>query len=213
MNAAIGEKRDAAMRRPYYLDPWLAWTILFFVCCPYLVFLVFLPFRIDAALDMRGPNKDLETGFRDVLLISVAIPSLLLIAVGWIRGGPLHHAARSCQNEVLKWVVSSRRVRVDARTLFGRTPLHLAASVGNAAGLETLINARAAVNCRDIWGLTPLHMSVMAGQKECVEVLLQNGADATQVDKRGESSTALARRLKNTNVMQLFTEGIKGVEE
>ncbi|MCY4355008.1 MAG: ankyrin repeat domain-containing protein [Truepera sp.] len=67
---------------------------------------------------------------------------------------------------------------VNARTEFGRTPLHLAAvSNDNPAVTTALLAAGAEVNARDEIGITPLHEAAFNDNPAVITALLAAGAD------------------------------------
>lgn len=59
----------------------------------------------------------------------------------------------------------------------GRTPLHLAAELGNLEMIRTLGKASDILPIQDNLGLTALHLAAMCGRHEVVCVLLDFGAD------------------------------------
>ncbi|XP_035257413.1 ankyrin repeat and SOCS box protein 13-like isoform X1 [Anguilla anguilla] len=70
-----------------------------------------------------------------------------------------------------------------------RTPLHEAASLGQALRLQQLICSGASVNIVAVDSITPLHEACIQGQTQCVRLLLEAGA---QVDARNvDGSTPL----------------------
>ncbi|KAG5830795.1 hypothetical protein ANANG_G00314380 [Anguilla anguilla] len=70
-----------------------------------------------------------------------------------------------------------------------RTPLHEAASLGQALRLQQLIRSGASVNIVAVDSITPLHEACIQGQTQCVRLLLEAGA---QVDARNvDGSTPL----------------------
>ena len=73
---------------------------------------------------------------------------------------------------------------VDARDDDGTTPLHLAATSGDAAAIRALLTGGANVNARDKDGFTPLHGVGLSGDDvAAIRALLAGGAD---VNARGE---------------------------
>ena len=62
-----------------------------------------------------------------------------------------------------------------------RTPMHLAASRGDKALLQLLVEHGAAVNPRNRWGATPWHEAVQARHEEMCEELLALGADVLAI--------------------------------
>jgi len=67
----------------------------------------------------------------------------------------------------------------------GETPLHFAASAGNAACIEWLIEQGADVRALDIDHHTPLHAAAYEGNRRSVELLVQHGAAAHLADSKG----------------------------
>ncbi|CAI5470399.1 unnamed protein product [Closterium sp. Yama58-4] len=99
---------------------------------------------------------------------------------------------------------------VEARNMFGETPLHIAAKCGSARSVKALLEGGAAANAAASNRATPLHLAVWAalntadvaadcnaggasagtGQPtilEVVELLLKHGADVAAQDKDGNS--------------------------
>lgn len=70
--------------------------------------------------------------------------------------------------------------RLEERTPFGWTPLHIAAFAGNVATTELLINRGADVNSRakSKFRNTPLQTALLTGQYATARMLLEHGADA-----------------------------------
>ncbi len=73
----------------------------------------------------------------------------------------------------------------------GRTPLHYAASSGNAKEVHRLLESGAEANQQDGNGWSPLHFAAQAASPECVDVLLRFGATPGLRDAYG--NTALFR--------------------
>lgn len=65
----------------------------------------------------------------------------------------------------------------------GRTLLHLAASTGRVAAIESLIKAGANINATDNDLNTPLHLAVLHSHLDVVESLIKAGADVNAVNK------------------------------
>ena len=102
---------------------------------------------------------------------------------GWT---PLHVAARE-NASATAGLLLKQKADVNAReTLFGWTPLHLAAAKEDAsATAEVLLKQKADLNARDKFGWTPLHSAASNNSYETVEVLLNNGADVNAEDNHG----------------------------
>ncbi|CAI5511233.1 unnamed protein product [Closterium sp. Naga37s-1] len=125
----------------------------------------------------------------------------LLLSVG----RPLSKAAISrADGETREDASGAVPADVEARNMFGETPLHIAAKIGSARSVRALLEGGAAVNAAASNLATPLHLAVWAavntadvgdapagsGQPkilEVVELLLQHGADVATQDKDGNS--------------------------
>ncbi len=95
-------------------------------------------------------------------------------------------------NKILKADPAMR----DARNQLGSTPLHLAATNGDAGPLKALIAAGAEVNARDKEDNTPLHMAAYAGKSQAARLLLEAGADVNAKSTGGRTPLSLARKAR-----------------
>eukprot|EP00798_Chlamydomonas_sp_ICE-L_P009100 gene9100-biopygen8986 len=71
---------------------------------------------------------------------------------------------------------SSSSASVNAKDIMGMTPLHLAATGGQAAHMTGLLSKGATAEAQDAFGRTPLHHAVRQGHLPCVLALLDHGA-------------------------------------
>lgn len=62
------------------------------------------------------------------------------------------------------------------------------------------------MNCQDLGGTTPLHWVVKEGNLECVKVLVEHGADATCLDKNGESPYDIATATDHNDILDLLAK-------
>lgn len=69
-----------------------------------------------------------------------------------------------------------------------RTEVHKAASQGQAAELQTLIQSGASVNVVAVDSITPLHEACLRGQAECVRLLLDAGAQVSDGEQSSDTS-------------------------
>jgi uncharacterized protein len=77
-----------------------------------------------------------------------------------------------------------------ARSDYGWTPLHFAASIGTPAMIQALLAAGADVMARNEDGTTPLHLATIckfACRSGTIQALLAAGADAKAKDEKGKT--------------------------
>jgi len=86
---------------------------------------------------------------------------------------------------------------VNAKQVYGMTPLHHAAGKGQKEIVELLIAEGADVNSKNDWVRTPLHNAANEGHKEIAELLISNGADvnAKHIDGGTALDTAILHEL------------------
>ena len=102
---------------------------------------------------------------------------------------PLHWAARAGALRCTRWLLN-HGADVDAQTVAGRTPLHMA----GAEMLWLLAGKGADLNARDKKGRTPLHQAMYGGDVEKAEILIVLGADVRVTNRRGKTPLEVARK-------------------
>jgi len=103
------------------------------------------------------------------------------------RETALHYAARYGHTTCIGLLLDCVSVDINARTIWGLTPLMLAAgSRCGEAGLA-LVGAGAAVSSRDRSGRSALHHAVKNDMRTLSEWLLELGADCNAVDSDGNT--------------------------
>ena len=68
---------------------------------------------------------------------------------------------------------------VNQLNALGETPIHIAARMGSAEDILSLLANGADINQRGDFDMTPLHYAYMGGKRENIEALLGAGADPT----------------------------------
>ena len=100
-------------------------------------------------------------------------------------------------------------IAIGARSLFGYTDLHRAASSGNVSILNLLLPPGSNipnVNSKTVdGGYTPLHLAASAGHTDCAEELLKyNGTDMNVSDAFGRTPLKLAKQGFKSDVVKLL---------
>ena len=121
---------------------------------------------------------------------------------GWT---PLHVAAKE-NAFATAGVLLQQKADVNAKeTLFGWTPLHLAAAKEDAsATAELLLKHKADVNAKDKFGWTPLHSAASNNAFKTAEVLLNRGADVNAKDNHGWGPLYWASRKKASRTEEVL---------
>lgn len=76
-----------------------------------------------------------------------------------------------------------------------RTPLHIAAGLGNLKEVKRIIGRGADVNARDKEGITPLFMALLEKKADVANILLEQNIDVNIADKDGTIPLSLAAGL------------------
>ncbi|XP_065556118.1 serine/threonine-protein phosphatase 6 regulatory ankyrin repeat subunit C-like [Artemia franciscana] len=109
-----------------------------------------------------------------------------------LTGTPLHHAVISGDLEVIKMVLD-KGADVNARDIYGESPLHLAASSRcSQTVVKRLLKLGADVHIRNENGESPLHLAASQEHPKSVENFLKSGVDVNIRITRGQSLLHLA---------------------
>ena len=115
----------------------------------------------------------------------------LLVKLPWERWAErdeygltlLHYACVGPNVAAVKALLQSGLVDVSARTGWGRSPAHVAASDGQPRVLEVLCAAGADLQARNMFGESPADHALMQEHSETVRVLVANGVRLSTVRK------------------------------
>lgn len=141
-------------------------------------------------------------GFGSTALMHAAASGSIAVMRALLEAGAEPNAANSRRATALHWaqpdaakvaLLLSKGAAVDPKTLEGRTPLYVAATL--AAGLpsmQLLLEAGADPNADTVVGATPLFPAVNSSA-EMTKVLLDKGADPNRASKSGATPILFTR--------------------
>lgn len=89
---------------------------------------------------------------------------------------PLHMAAATGDQGGLKELLRKYPALVDSTDETGRTPLHIAAEMGNREIVDLLLDRNATIDARDIEGFSPLEIARNRGLTRVARLLTERGA-------------------------------------
>ncbi|KAI3835227.1 hypothetical protein MKW98_020343 [Papaver atlanticum] len=119
-------------------------------------------------------------------------PSLLNERNAVMAQTPLHVASAGNKVDIVKFLLNwrgSEKVELEARNMYGETPLHMAAKNGSSEAARVLLDHGALVESKANNGMTPLHLAVWYSLRaeDCltVKTLLEYNADCSVKDNDG----------------------------
>ncbi|KAG5009335.1 hypothetical protein AAZX31_07G081900 [Glycine max] len=119
-------------------------------------------------------------------------PSLLNERNPVMAQTPLHVSAGHNRTEIVKFLLDwqgTDKVEMEAKNMYGETPLHMAAKNGCNEAAQLLLACGATVEARANNGMTPLHLAVWyslrAEEFLTVKTLLEYNADCSAKDDEG----------------------------
>ncbi len=95
---------------------------------------------------------------------------------------------------------------VHTRGVLGDTPLHVAATRGDARIVGLLLDAGAEIDARGEYGHTPLHEAVGQGHIEAVRLLLARGASRSVYNDWGQTALEIAHLGDRPEIEALLRE-------
>jgi ankyrin repeat protein len=170
------------------------------------------------ALLQRGfdPNTVSPTGV-PALMLAVREPSLkvALLLAGWPK---VKTEVRNDKDESVLMLAALKGYLPLVKKLVandadvnkpGWTPLHYAATTGQVAVIDFLLENSAYIDAESPNGSTPLMMAAMYGSPEAVKVLIQAGADLNLQNQLGLSALDFAVRANRQNAKELIETGLQ----
>ncbi|XP_073678272.1 transient receptor potential cation channel, subfamily N, member 1 [Garra rufa] len=121
---------------------------------------------------------------------------------------PLHLAAQSGHENVVRLLLNSPGVQADAETnIQGSSPLHLAAQSGHTAVVGLLLSRSGSLlHLTDKRGCTCLHLAAAHGHVAMVRVLLGQGAEINHTDMSGWTALHYAAKAGCLEVVSFLVE-------
>ena len=126
----------------------------------------------------------------------------------------LSYAAEHDRRPVVRLLLATRKVDINARDREGRTPLSWVAKNGNEAAVKLLLEKDAEIESKDSeYGQTPLSHAAQYGHEAVVKLLLENGAEIESMDSEYRQ-TPLSWAAENGReaVVKLLLEKGAGIE-
>lgn len=152
----------------------------------------------EARLD---PNFYFENGDTP-LVFAIRVEAYKTIELVLLKSRALNVNIPSLRGETPLMLAAFRGNEALVRTLLGKgadpkvhydwTALHYAATTGQVAIAQLLIENGAPVNARTSRNVTPLYMAARSGSEKVVELLLKAGADKTICNDQGISPELVA---------------------
>lgn len=94
----------------------------------------------------------------------------------------------------------------------GWTPLHYAATKGHVAVMQVLLDHDAYIDAESPNGSTPLMMAAMYGTPSAVKLLLSEGADASLKNQLGLTAIDFALKAEKKESARMITEHLRAKE-
>lgn len=151
--------------------------------------------------------------FTKKIMLLFPIKALLFCTAYSMDSGPhaqreqeelLFKASNGSDVQAIKKLVEEKKVNINARNTWGKTPLSIAASYGSEEVVVQLLTYKPDVNLANKYGWTPLKKAVNNGRLNVAKILLAAGACVDQQDDEGY--TPLMNVDKNHEIAQLLLQ-------
>nr|XP_010925845.1 uncharacterized protein LOC105048278 [Elaeis guineensis] len=144
-------------------------------------------------------------------------PSLLNARNAVMSQTPLHVASGYNNTSIVKFLLEwqgPEKVELEAKNMYGETPLHMAAKNGSSESARLLLVHGAFLEAKANNGMTPLHLAVWHALRaeDCITVstLLEYNADCSVKDNEGMTPMDhLSENAGNEKLRKLLTQHIE----
>ncbi|KAK0666808.1 ankyrin repeat-containing domain protein [Cercophora samala] len=107
---------------------------------------------------------------------------------------PLHWASYNSHEEAVGLLIANKKTELDARSINGRSPLHVAGMGRSFGVIEKLVRAGASLEAECLEGNRPLHYACQYATHSEVSLLLNAGASCNVQNMTGETPLHIAVR-------------------
>lgn len=168
----------------------------------------------------HGANPDLADmeGYPPLFyaVMSESVPCVALLLDSTVNpqlidvyGSTALHLAVRCENhDILRTLVKSGCIDVNAIDYDGDTPLNSAARAGSVENTRTLLNAGADPTIANVAGDTPMHMSIGWQTLGVLDELVKHGANFNHVSRKGESPLHIAAGHCDPRMLKILRHAI-----
>jgi ankyrin repeat protein len=163
--------------------------------------------EVAALLLANGADPNVEDGFGGTPLFHAAEGNHEKCADLLLAHGARHDVFSAAATGDLAALFHVIHVAdLDARTVRGRTPLHVAAAAGHAPAVNALLEAGAGTEARDGAGRTPLLLAVANGHTDSAAALLSKRADPDAADEDGMTALHAAAQDGDADMARLLLD-------
>ncbi|XP_065861240.1 protein VAPYRIN-LIKE-like [Euphorbia lathyris] len=150
-------------------------------------------------------TQAVQAGNIDVVRVLIASGCVIDYLVDKV----LHEAAAINRVDLMQALISNfKDIDANSIDLYGRTPIHVAASCGNVEAIRFCGSIGGKADAVDSNGCTPLHLAAEKGDLETVECLLEcSGLIKYAVNKQGKTGFGIAVENGNSHLYSLLQFG------